>query len=40
MWGVIKEESIAQIFESIESQFRANKIFQEAICTNAKTIAP
>lgn len=42
--GNQREESIAQIFESIESQFRANKIFQEAILTlsapNAKTIAP
>jgi divalent metal cation (Fe/Co/Zn/Cd) transporter len=42
--GNQREESIAQIFESIESQFRANKVFQEAILTlsapNAKTIAP
>jgi len=42
--GNQREESIAQTFESIESQFRANKIFQEAILTlsapNAKTIAP
>ena len=30
--GNQREESIAQIFESIENQFRANKIFQEAIC--------